>query len=242
MSFSQAFKYPFRNFAKVFSIVLVLTIAFAAFIALIMNSYDWVELWNSLAADDLVEYATHDLESFTPAVFIGVLGVLVVAIVAGFWLSGYSVAVIRSLIDGEEVMPDISFSRNMKDGAYLFIASLAYWILFAIAIIVAGIAGGIAGSLQFLGVLVVIAALIIMIVIACLMGWGYFIGMARFAVEGDYRASWQIWRNMRMARREWKAGIGLEIYWVLLTIAYGVLRTLPTGYLAGLAARTCLLG
>ena len=121
MSFSQAFKYPFRNFAKVFSIVLVLTIAFAAFIALIMNSYDWVELWNSLTADDIVEYATHDLESFTPAVFIGVLGVLVVAIVAGFWLSGYSVAVIRSLIDGVEVMPDISFSRNLKDGAYLFV-------------------------------------------------------------------------------------------------------------------------
>ena len=48
MNFSSAFKYPFHNFAKVMSIVLALTIAFAVFIAMILNSHDWSPLLEEL--------------------------------------------------------------------------------------------------------------------------------------------------------------------------------------------------
>ena len=146
MNFSRAFKYPFQNFAKVMSIVLALTIAFAVFIAIILNSHDWSPLFESLYGLESPVGDDYLSEPFSGSTVIGVVGLLVVAIVSGFWISGYSVEVIRSVMRDEEWMPPIDFGRNVKDGAYLFLSSVAYWILLIIMIAFVAVVAGFVGA------------------------------------------------------------------------------------------------
>ena len=200
MNFSSAFKYPFHNFAKVMSIVLALTIAFAVFIAMILNSHDWSPLLEELYGYGLADSYANTFEPLGGTTIIGIVGLIVVAIASGFGLSGYSIEVIRSVMREDEWMPVVDFGRNVKDGAYLFASSVAYWLLFIVLIVVLSVVYGLLGRVGFLGMIVAIGSVVLMVGAAFVMGWAYFVGMARFAVEGDYKASWQIWRNMRTAR------------------------------------------
>ena len=65
------------------------------------------------------------------------------------------------------------------------------------------------------------------------MGWAYFVGMARFAQEGDYWASWQIRRNMTIARSHWRMGGMLLVYMIFLSIIYGIVRGVVDGIFGG---------
>ena len=242
MSFSRAFKYPFRNFAKVMSIVLALTIAFAVFIAIILNTHDWSPLFEMLYGLESPATDDHMFASFSGSTVFGVFGLLLVAIVSGFWVSGYSVEVIRSVMREEEWMPAIDFGRNLKDGAWLFASSVAYWVLFGLLIVALALANGIFGQIGMLGGLVAIASVLVAIAAAFLMGWGYFVGMARFAAEGDYKASWQIRDNMRIARANWRKGISLLLYMVALSIIYGGVRSVVEGVFGGLIGANLLAG
>ena len=242
MSFSRAFKYPFHNFAKVMSIVLALTIAFAVFIAMILNSHDWSPL---LAGIYGIEHADSYAETMQPiggTTIIGILGLLVVAIASGFWLSGYSIEVIRSVMREDEWMPAVDLGRNMKDGACLFASSVAYWVLLGLLIAALALANGVFGQIGFLSGLVLFASVIVAIAAAFLMGWGYFVGMARFAAEGDYKASWQIRDNMRMARANWRKGLSLLLYMAAFSIIYGAVRSVVDGVFGGLLGANLLAG
>ena len=242
MNFSSAFKYPFRNFAKVMSIVLVLTIAFAVFIAMILNSYDWTPLLAGLYG---YEAADSYVESFPPiggTTIGGILGLLLVAIVSGFWLSGYSIEVIRSVMREDEWMPGVNFGRNVKDGAYLFVSSVAYWLALLVLIVFVAVVVGFVGASDGFGSFITILSIPVIAVVSCLMGWGYFVGMARFAAEGDYRASWQIWRNMRLARQHWGTGISLLLMMILFSIVYGIVRQVVDGIFGGLLGANLLAG
>ena len=114
MSFSNAFRYPFQNFARVLSIVLVMTIAFAVFIGLMLNSHDWSFLIAQIYDLDPNEYIIGEPQALGAAPLIGVVGLIVVAVVSGFWLSGYSVEVIRSVWDEIEYMPDMTLAGMSK--------------------------------------------------------------------------------------------------------------------------------
>ncbi|MDE2852694.1 MAG: DUF4013 domain-containing protein [Chloroflexota bacterium] len=236
MNFSRAFKYPFQNFAKVMSIVLALTIAFAVFIAIILNSYDWSPLFESLYGLETPAAVDHMSEPFSGSTVLGVFGLLVVALVSGFWISGYSVEVIRSVMRDEEWMPPIDFGRNVKDGAYLFLSSVAYWMLFIALIFIVAIVHGVIGGI------VTLALAIITVGMTCVMGWAYFVGMARFAAEGDHRAALQIWRNMRVARNNWGKGLTLLLYMIAFSIIYGAVRSIVDGVFGGLMSLNLLAG
>ena len=223
MSFSSAFKYPFNNFAKVFSIVLVLTIGFAVFVGLMLNSHDWSPLLAHVYDLDPVAYDIGEPGPMSGSAVVGLLGAVVVAIVSGFWLSGYSIEVIRAVMNEVELMPEIEFSRNLKDGFYLFLSSVAYWVLFIVIIVADIILVGIAQSLGGLHFLVTVATAIFTLGAVCLMGWAYIIGMARFAVEEDYRASWQIKRNLKLSKQNWRSGAGLLVYMIFLFV-YNIMR------------------
>ena len=67
-----------------------------------------------------------------------------------------------------------------------------------------------------------------------MLGWAYFVGMARFALEGNYRASWQIRRNIRVARKNWRKGITLLLYMIALSIIYGIVREIVAGIFGGI--------
>ncbi len=235
MSFSSAFRYPFQNLAKVLSIVLVLTIAFAVFIGLMLNSHDWSPLLDQISALDSAEHDIGDMEAMGATPFIGLVGLVVVAVVSGFWISGYSVEVIRSIWNEIGYMPGIDFGRNLKDGFYLFLSSVAYWILFIVLLVVETIVLQATSSLGAINALLVIVGVAVTIITGAVMGWAYFVGMARFAAEGDHRAAYQIRRNMGIARANWTKGAGLLVYMIALSIIYGAIRTMVDGVFGGVA-------
>ncbi len=242
MNFSSAFKYPFQNSAKVMSIVLALTIAFSVCIALVLNSHDWSPL---LAEINDYELADSHADTFPPlggTTIIGLVGLLLAAFVSGFWLSGYSIEVIRAVMREDERMPAIDFGRNVKDGAYLFASGVAYWALFMVLIVFVAVVASFAGLSDGFGGLIVIASLPLMAAAMCLMGWGYFVGMARFAAEGDYRASWQIWRNMRKAKEHKGTGVSLLLMIIAMSIIYGVVRGVVDGIFGGLIGANLFAG
>ena len=234
MNFSNAFKYPFENLAKVISIVLALSIAFAVFIGLMLNSHDWSPLLAQIYDLDPSEYIIGEPEAMGATPLIGVLGLVVVAVFSGFWFSGYSVEVIRSIWQGVEYMPDIEFSRNLKDGFYLFLSSVAYWILFIGLLAVEAIVLTATGSLGAINALLAIVAVPVTIVAIAVMGWAFFVGMARFAAEGDHRAVYQIRRNMGIARDNWTKGAGLLLYMIALSIIYGIVRAIVDAIVGGI--------
>ena len=234
MSFSNAFKYPFNNFAKVFSIVLVLTIAFAVFIGLMLNSHDWSPLLAHLYDLDPAMYEVGDMQPMGGTAVVGLLGALVVAIVSGFWLSGYSIDVIRAVMNDIELMPEIELSRNLKDGFYLFLSSIAYWVLFLVLVGIVAIIASFVGLTDGFGRFIAIVSVPFVVAASCLMGWAYFIGMARFAVEGDYRASWQIKRNLELSKQNWGSGASLLVYMIFLSMVYNIMRGIVDGILGGM--------
>ena len=236
MNFSSAFKYPFHNFAKVMSIVLALTIAFAVFCAMIVNSHDWTPLFAHLYEIEVADTSVNTFEALSGTTIIGIFGLVVVAIASGFWLSGYSIEVIRAVMREDEWMPAVDMSQNVKDGALLFVSSVVYWLLFIALIVVVAV-----GNLM-LGGFVTLALMVFAFVAICVMGWGYFVGMARFALEGDYRASWEIWKNMRTARENWRSGANLLLYMIALSIIYGIVRQIVDGIFGGLMGANLLAG
>ena len=242
MSFSNAFRYPFQNIAKVISIVLVLTIAFALAIGLMLNSHDWSPLLAQLYELDPSQDSIGEPGEMASAgammgasAIVGALGLVVVAIVSGFWISGYSVEVIRSVMKDMEFLPDIEFSKNLKDGFYLFISSVAYWLLFLVLLVAEFIVINITNSLGAINVLVILASVIVTVVALAVMGWAYFVGMARFAAEGDHRAAWQTTKNMRTARESWPKGASLLFYMIVLSVIYGIVRGIVDGVFGGVA-------
>jgi len=242
MNFSSAFKYPFQNFAKVMSIVLALTIAFALFIAMTLNSYDWSPLLEEIYGFGAAGSYAGAVRPFGGTTVIGIAGLFLVAIVSGFWLSGYSIEVIRSVMRDEAWMPGVDFVRNVKDGALLFVSSIAYWLLLILLIIGLSIAYGALGRIGAIGALVAVLSVLVMAASICVLGWAYFVGMARFALEGNYRASWQIRQNIRVARKNWRKGITLLLYMIALSIIYGIVREIVAGIFGGIMDLNLLAG
>ncbi len=243
MNFTNAIKYPFQNFAKVMSIVLAMTIAFAVFIAMIINSHDWTPLLTAMTNLDVSQSHTETLQPLSGTTITGVFGLLLVAIVSGFWLSGYSVEVIRAVMREETWMPEVNLGQNIKDGVALFAASAAYWGLFVLLMVVMVTLTGLLGQIiDILGLLAALASFVIVVGAALVMGWAYFVGMARFAAEGDYRAAWQIRRNIRIARENRGPGFTLLLYMIAISLLYGVVRQVVDGVFGGLLNANMLAG
>ncbi len=243
MNFTNAIKYPFQNFAKVMSIVLAMTIAFAVFIAMIINSHDWTPLLTAMTNLDVSQSHTETLQPLSSTTITGVFGLLLVALVSGFWLSGYSVEVIRAVMREETWMPEVNLGQNIKDGAALFAASAAYWALFVLLMVVMVTLTGLLGQIiDILGLLAALASFVIVVGAALVMGWAYFVGMARFAAEGDYRSAWQIRRNIRIAREYRGPGFTLLLYMIAISLLYGVVRQAVDSVFGGLLNANMLAG
>ena len=234
MSLSSAIRYPFVNFAKVFSIVLVMTIAMALFAGLFFNAVDFESIFAAFANWDGVSHMDFPEVNFGGSAVMGLAGIVGVAIVSGLWLSGYSVAVLRALMDGQTLLPAVSFARDFVDGVYLLVASLAYGLLFVALLVVEVFVLGILGQMGFLAGLFGLAAFAITIAAAAVMGWAYFVGMARMAAESNQRAAWQLRENMGIARQNWKWGAFLLMYMFLLTMMYGVVSSIVDSVFGGL--------
>ena len=234
MTFSSALRYPFTNFAKVFSIVLAMTIAMAVFCMLLFNAFDFEGFFATLASWDGVNHPDLSPYQITGSAILAVFGILAVAIISGLWLSGYSVSVLRALLEGDQTLPPVQFGREVRDGVYLLLASLAYGLLFVALIMAVGIALGVTSGLGAINGLLGLGAFLAMICVAAVMGWAYFVGMARMAVDGHHRGAWQLRANMKIARDNWRWGAFLLLYMVLLTLLYGFVSSLADGIFGGI--------
>ena len=250
MDFITALKYPFNSAAKVFSIVLVLTIAFALCLALVIGSYDWSSLVEAInsginealgaagtsadmdASHELLnEKQLEGLGAGLQTAALGLLGLVIAAAVAGFWISGYSVDVIRSVMAGQDALPAVEFGKNVRAGFTLFLSAVLYGLLFILFLAVVGLLvnllGGIASLLAFTAV---IAAIPLMF----LMGWGYYIGMARYAAEGDGGVVFQIMENMKTARSNLGPSVSLVLFQIILNVIYNIGARVFDGILDGI--------
>ena len=252
MDFITALKYPFNSAAKVFSIVLVMTIAFALCLALILGSYDWTSLADAIGSgiaeslgfvETSADEVSHDLlnEDQMEMIFVGLrtavlglLGLIIVVAVQGFWIAGYSVDVVRAVMAGQEALPAVAFGRNVQAGFMLFLSAVMYGLLFVVYLIVVGLLSNLGGLIVFLAVIAAIPLL-------CLMGWGYYIGMARYAAEGDHQAVFQILDNMKTARANIGPGAALIFWQIVLNIIYNVASRLLGGVLGGFDSTGALL-
>lgn len=234
MNFSSAIRYPYVNFAKVFSIVLVMTIAMALFTGLFFNSFDLDGFmlafanWDGFSQLDLPEF------SLSGTAVMGMLGMIAAAVFSGLWLSGYSVSVLRALMQDDQQLPPIQLGRDLADGVYLLLAAIGYAALFVGLIIVVSVVLGITGGLGIINGLLGMAAVLLTIGLVAVMGWAYFVGMARMAAEGQQRVAWQLRRNMIIARQNWRWGAFLLLYMILLTLGYGMFSSLADGVFGGL--------
>lgn len=234
MNFSSALRYPFVNFAKVFSIVLVMTIAMALFTGLFFNSFDLDGFVMAFANWDGVSHLDMPDLALSGTAVMGVLGMIAVAVVSGLWLSGYSVSVLRALMQDDQQLPAIQLGRDLADGVYLLVAGIGYGLLFVALIIVEVAVLGITSGLGIINGLLGMAVFLLTIGVAAVMGWAYFVGMARMAAEGHHRVAWQLRRNMLIARQNWRWGAFLLLFMILLSLGYGVFSSLADSVFGGL--------
>lgn len=225
MNFSDALKYPFNSLAKVFTIVLVMTISIAVFVAMIVNSFDWSTLFNEAYWDRIYNSSRVPAFPMPSAGFVpGVIGLFVVMIVQGLFLSGYGVRVIRHIMDGYEKLPAVELGQDIKNGFYLFLSSILYGLLFMplmiIAVMLMGMFAGPNGEGGGMAFLTFCSAFIGFFVLAILFGWGYFVGMARFAAEGEGKVVFQIGTNISIAKDNLRNSLSMTGYQILLGLVY----------------------
>lgn len=223
MDFTAALSYPFKSIAKVATIVLVITIAIAVFLGMLLNSFDWAGFISALEYSikyetDRISYDGNPTGMFIPAL----LGLFLVMLVQGFWLSGYGIRIIRHVIDGHEKLPAVQLGKDVVNGLALFGSSIVYGLLFIPFIIIVGMLMGMtstngSGGLSFL---VMCSSFLIAIPLMILIGWAYFVGMARCAIDDNRGALFQIGTNIKIARNNVRASFSLTGYLILLGLAY----------------------
>lgn len=221
MDLSSALSYPFKSIPKVLTIVLVCTISLVVFLAMLMNSYDWTAYFQAIEM-----YSRYEImPSLDPpgAGFLpSLVGLLVVLLGQGLWLSGYGISVLRHVMEGFEKLPNVQFGQNMRDGLTIFLANLLYGIVaflfFFVLLFVMGMF--LTPRLAGLGVFVVIGSLVVAVPFFCVLGWSFFVGMARFVAEDNRQAMYQIPTNFGIARTNWKSAFSLTGYLVLLGIIF----------------------
>lgn len=234
MNFARAFKFPYENGAKVITIVLVLTIAFTACIALIASSHDWSSYLQVIGYREALE-SIEQLDAPGAGAIYGLIGLMIVMVLEGFWLSGYSADVVRAVVNGNDTLPAIKFGANLRKGFWLFLSSLFYLVVAVLVMVILYFAASIFAQMAgFLGLIATIAAVVFGVCFVCLAGWGYFVGMARYAIGGQRGALFQMSRNIGIARQNVSTSIWLTVFLIILVIIYNIARSLVDGLFGGL--------
>lgn len=245
MDIGSALRYPFSSVAKVMTIVLALSIALVICLALIANSADWTGWVQELQymaefPDDWAaaheEAGADGMQSlaFPAGAGLGLLLMLLVAVFGGFWFSGYSLDVMRAVMAEEEAMPEFRISDNLREGFQLFLACLAYGIVACVAGLVFVIVAGLGGVAALIG-------LVLMIVFCALLGWAYYVGMARYAVGEGVGALLAVVENIKTARLHWRKGLALTGWSIVLALVYKVASGLVDGLVGGMMAGDIVL-
>ncbi len=203
MSFGDAFGYPYKSLAKIATIVLGFTILVAVLVSIAINSRDGSGL---------------------------ILLTAGTVIAQSLFLTGYGIRVIRHIMDGyDQSLPAIELIGDIGRGVVVSFAGL---ITFLPLIIFAfcgasmmipsssryGASPEIGGS--------TILFIIIVIPFAVYLGWGFIVGMIRYANEEESGAMFQFGTNFGYVNSNIGASAGLFGHNLLLAIIYGITTTI----------------
>ena len=213
MSIGKALRYPYQNPARLLFLVLAQSLLIFT-LPVLSGGY-------------LVRY--FETNSFSTFVNLAACAIFVLDVI---WLHGYSVAVIRSVLNGEEAPPRVQLTRNLREGCGMLLATLVYavpiCIVFGVAIHLQNVAfhsylanGGAYDYSLALGVFV--AVLVIHAAWIWLARSVYDIGVARFAAN-DYRDSlFEMSHNFSFMRRNLKTTVAHSLLQALLLAMFGLL-------------------
>ncbi|MCY4537191.1 MAG: DUF4013 domain-containing protein [Chloroflexi bacterium] len=233
MDFASAFKYPFHNSPKVLSIVLTLTILITFCVVLIVSAGDWSSYMQLAEVHDTMDQLG-EMDPLSSTAALGFLGTVVLMILGGFWLNGYSVEVIRAIMDNNETMPGVEIGANLGRGFWIFLSVLWYGFVSLLLIMALVVIAGIFSALsEALGGIAGIAGFIVFIAYVFVAGWAYFVGLARYARGADRSSLFAILHNMRIARAHSGLSLRLSACMIGLMLIYGFVKSIVDGIIGG---------
>lgn len=193
MSLGTAFRFPFNNMAKVMMIVLGYAITIALLMLTIFSSQSWGAM-----------------------MLVGA----VVLLAQALFLSGYGTRVIEHISDGYDNLPPIKIMTDIGRGFVMTLGVIIYMLpMFGYFLVV----GAVSSLLGYeLGVIVMLASLLGAIPLSVLVGLAFVVGMARFGIEANSGALFEMGRNWRIARNNIGVGLSLIGNQILLTIVYWI--------------------
>ena len=133
-------------------------------------------------------------------------------------------------------MPAFDYGANLRDGFQLFLASLLYGALGCVALVLFVVILGATG-----GGIIVIPLLLLLLGLMFLLGWAYYIGMARYAAGQGRGALLAVGQNFGMARTHWRKGLALTGWSILLGLLYQVVNNVVSGIIGGAMAADIVL-
>jgi hypothetical protein len=213
MSFGSSLGYPFKsgNIPKILSIILSFLVIVASIVVIAML------------------FQSSDIA--TGIVFTAIPVILGYAL----FVSGYSITVIRSVMDGEEFLPAANIGRDIGRGFMCLLAGFVYAIpfivVYACIFMVAGASigamtngarygssGGDGGAMMM-----ICGAGILMIVMGFTIGFSYIVGMVRYAAEDTASALFNFGQNFSTVTSNFGTVFGLFFRQLGLGIIYGIL-------------------
>lgn len=205
MDFSESLGYPIRgiNIPKVLTIVLMAVIIGASiFVASIALQSIWIVF----------------------LIFPVLLGF-------GLFVQGYTISVIKSVMEDEEALPPVKLGRDVGRGAILFLATLVYAIpiVIVMTIFVALVGTTIdaqsdeasfgliflvcGGGLAFLGMTIAI-------------GFSYIVGQIRYAAEDRVGALFNVGKNFAIVMSNLGKTFGFAIRQIGLAMIFGIVSSI----------------
>lgn len=212
MNLSESLAYTFKasNIPKILTIVLIFVISGVS-----------------------IFVATMALESFA------LMALLIpVGLVYSFFISGYTVSIIKSVMGGDENLPEFELGRNLGRGFMIFLAGIVYmipvFIIFFLAMLISGASisstsqygdpGG-SGVLLFCGIM--LGAFLLTIVLM----YSLVVGQIRYAVEDSAGSLFNIGKNFSIVMSNIGTTIAYFIRGVGLAIIFGIVSNILLGVL-----------
>jgi hypothetical protein len=215
MSFGSALGYPFKsgNIPKILTIILSFLILVASLVVLGL-------LFRSSNMNNGLSLVSNLIGS-----------------AYGLFISGYMISVIRSVMDGNELLPPVNLGRDLSRGLACMIAGFIYAIPFIIvfvclfaSIFSASMASmdvnnidSIQRSSDGINPLMLCGGGLLMLFLSFTVGMSYVVGMVRYAAEDNASALFNFPANFSTVMANFGAALGLFFRQFGLGIVYGIL-------------------
>lgn len=160
----------------------------------------------------------------------------------GLFIQGYTISVIRSVMDGEETLPPFAVARDIGRGAVLFIAGIVYTLpiiaFFVCGFILIGFVGagmedatsdqaGLTALAMFCGMGLV--SLFVMFII----NFSLIVGQVRYAAEGRAGALFNVGKNFGIVMSNLGTTFGLFFRMIGIGLVFGFISSVILNVISG---------